>query len=74
MLVWDLAIPYAENWALLERVRRSDGARDRAFVLTTFNKDALESIVGETPAIELVGAPADLAAIVAAVRRALGQA
>lgn len=70
-VVWDIALPYEENWAFFQSVERSDAARGRRFVLTTTNKRALEELVGPTSARELVGRPFDIDQIVAAVRRAL---
>jgi len=71
VVVFDIAIPYAENWAFFERVRDSAAGRGRTFVVTTTNKRALEEIVGGTGAHEIIGKPYDLDAIVDAVRRAL---
>jgi DNA-binding response OmpR family regulator len=70
VIIWDIAIPYADNWAFFRRVRDGDAGRARAFVLTTTNKRALEELVGETAAHEIVGKPYDLDDLVAAVRRA----
>src|SRR4051812_14157208 len=71
VIVWDIAILYRENWEYFQTVRQLPAAKDRRFVLTTTNIDALESIVGHTEAIELVGKPYDLDTIVEAVRRAM---
>jgi DNA-binding NtrC family response regulator len=71
VVVFDIAIPYAENWAFFERVRDSAAGRGRTFIVTTTNKRALEEIVGGTGAHEIIGKPYDLDAIVDAVRRAL---
>ena len=73
-VIWDVAIPYAENWALLERVRTDAASRNRHFVVTTTNKQALEAFVSTTDAHEIVGKPYDLDELVAAVRGALGLA
>ena len=74
VLVWDIAIPYAENWTFFSAVRESEAARGRRFVLTTTNRQALEQLVGPTDTIELMGRPFDLDEIIAAVRRALAAA
>lgn len=73
-IVYDLAIPYVMNWRFFETsIRSRNILPDHCFVLTTVNKAILEDFVGRTPAIELIGKPADLDAIVQAVRRAVEQ-
>ena len=74
VVVWDIAIPYAENWADFLHIRDSAAGQGRRFVLTTTNPRALPSLVDEAPAPEVVGKPFDLDALVGAVRRALGGA
>ena len=71
VIVWDIAIPYEENWSFFNQVRAEPENRNRRFVLTTTNKRALEDLVGPTPAFEIVGKPFDLDQFVNAVRRAL---
>jgi DNA-binding response OmpR family regulator len=71
VIVYDIAIPYPENWAFLQRVRASPAASGRRFVITTTNKQALSQFVGETDVREIIGKPFDLDELVAAVRRAL---
>ena len=43
------------------------------FVLTTTNKPALDKLVGETEALEVIGKPYDLRQVVDAVRAALAR-
>jgi DNA-binding response OmpR family regulator len=74
VVIWDIAIPYKENWTFFQAVAQSEAAQGCRFVLTTVNKRALDGLVGETPAHELLGKPYDLDVIIAAVQRALGDA
>lgn len=73
VVVWDIAIPYPENWAYFQRARDDEAARDIPFILTTTNLRALEELVGVSDAYELIGKPYDLDLVVAAVRAALNK-
>jgi len=70
VVIWDITLPYEDNWRYVEGVRAGGIMQDCPLVLTTTNKRALEALVGDTESIELVGKPFDLDAIFAAVRRA----
>ena len=70
-IVYDVALPYVENWNLLRLLRDTESMRDRAVVVTTTNKRALEALVGETDAIEIVGKPYEPDLLIDAVRRAM---
>jgi len=76
VVVSDVAMPYADNWAFLRLVRDSAALRDVPFVATTTNKPALEQLVGPETAgvIEIVGKPSELDRVVEAVHRAIGRA
>ena len=71
VIVYDISPPYDQNWAFLRLVRSADAVRARHFVITTTNKPALERLVGETEAIEIIGKPYDLGQVVSSVRHAL---
>jgi hypothetical protein len=60
--------------ALEADVRSSEPVQQCRFVLTTTNKPALDTLVGETEALEIIGKPYDLDRVTAAVRDALGDA
>jgi DNA-binding response OmpR family regulator len=67
VIVYDIAIPYDENYELFKALSRRASAEKISFVLTTTNKDALDKIVGRTKAHEILGKPYDLTKIVSAV-------
>ena len=73
VVLYDIAIPYEENWRTVERWRASPALADVPFVVTTTNQRALENLVGPTGACEIIGKPYDLRVVVAAVQRAAGR-
>ncbi len=73
LFVWDIGVPYEENWRFVHLMMALEQMQGRRMVLTTTNKRALESLVGSTDAIEIIGKPYDLEQIVNAVRNALGE-
>lgn len=72
-VIFDIALPYEENWAYFQSIQQSESGRAAPFILTTTNKRALEGLVGPTPAHEVIGKPYDLEQLVEAVRRAIGR-
>jgi CheY-like chemotaxis protein len=73
VIVYDVCIPYEENWRFLQLLMSSEAMTGRRVVVTTTNKRVLEQLIGEkTEAHEIIGKPYDLQSIVEAVRRAAG--
>ena len=72
VFVWDISLPYEENWRFVQLMMAGEPMRGRQLVLTTTNKRALEQLVGPTDAIEIIGKPYDLDFVVKAVKKAAG--
>ena len=73
VIVYDISPPYDANWRFLRLVRSAEPMTSLQFVLTTTNKPALDRLVGETEALEIIGKPYDLRQVVEAVRTALAR-
>lgn len=72
VIVYDIAIPYEENWRLFQHFRGIPACRGINFVVTTTHAGHVREIAGEETAIlEIVGKPYDLDEIVRAVRDAI---
>jgi DNA-binding NtrC family response regulator len=71
VLIYDIAIPYEENWRFLQELLAAKAMAGRRVIVTTTNKNVLESMVGPTRAFEVHGKPYDIDLIVSAVERAV---
>ena len=70
VILYDVAIPYEENYKLFKELEATKSTENIPFVLTTTNKKALEQLVGDTNTYELIGKPYDLEEIVKALKNA----
>ncbi len=72
VLVWDIAMPYEENWRYFQMVKQLPSMQGRHFILTTTNEKRVREVVGTEPAvIEVVSKPFDLRQLAEAVEHAL---
>jgi CheY-like chemotaxis protein len=70
VVVYDVGMPYASSWDLLDVIRTAPALQSQRFVLTTPNKRKLELAVGRTSAIEIGGRDGDLRRVLKAVESA----
>ena len=70
VVVYDIAAPYEENWAMFQQLRAT-AMRDRRFVITSANPARVQRLAGRDERIyEIVDQPLDLDNIVHAVKEA----
>ncbi len=74
VVIYDVSLPYAENWTFFKLIRDTQAAQGRAFIVTTPNLRALQEEIGESAALELTGKPYDLQTILDRVAAALRSA
>jgi CheY-like chemotaxis protein len=71
VVIYDVGMPYASSWDLLEVIRTSPALQLQPFVITTPNKRKLEDAVGPTSALEIGGRGEDLHRVGKAVAAAM---
>ena len=70
VIVYDIAVPYEQNWRLYEHMRDTPACAGASFVLTTTNVKHVRQLVGDEQLHEIIGKPYDLDEILGAVRQA----
>jgi DNA-binding response OmpR family regulator len=74
VIVYDIALPYEQNWRLFEHIRASPACQGVGFVLTTTNVAQVQKVAGTEQLVhEIVGKPYDLDIVVRAVKEAARQ-
>src|SRR6476646_3304130 len=73
VIVYDIALPYEENWRLFEHIRQSPACRGVPFVLTTTNVAQVKRVAGDASVHEIVGKPYDLEKLLESVSTAASQ-
>jgi len=72
VIVYDLPRPYESHWNFLRLMKETDSLKDRAWVVTTTDKQALLAAVGAASVVEIiVGQPFGASDVVDAVHIAL---
>ena len=70
--IWELSIPYNDNWTFFHRTRQAPAVRDCPIILTSTNVTRLRQAAdADIDAFEVVGKPFDLDQLVALARQAL---
>ena len=73
VVIYDVGMPYASSWDLLDVIRTSPALHSQPFVITTPNKRKLELAVGQTSALEIGGREGDLRRVFKAVEAGTGR-
>jgi len=60
VILFDLSIPYSQNWECFKHLTEVGLFGASPVILTTTNRRALDQIVGATDAFEVIGTPHDL--------------
>lgn len=71
LIIYDIAIPYEENWKFFNEMAHSPILKDTKILLTTTNKEVLDSLVGPTSTLEIIGKPFDLAVLLKTIKKKL---
>jgi CheY-like chemotaxis protein len=72
-VIFDLALPYGINATTLEALKKDGLLHDESLVLTTPNRQAVESLVRISNAYEITGVPQELPPLIDLVHEAVRQ-
>ncbi len=59
VVIYDIAVPYEDNWTFFTTLRELIEAKDREFIITTVNKRVMEQRLGAQDVLEIQGGHAD---------------
>ena len=59
VIVYDISVPYEDNWTFFQTLKQLPDAMHREFVVTTVNRRVLQQRVGQADVIEIQGGRAD---------------
>ena len=72
VVVYDISVPYEENWRFFQHIRSRESCGKCQFVLTTTNAREVAKLAGpEQHVHEIVGKPYDLGEVARAVKEAV---
>ncbi len=72
VVVYDIAVPYEDNWTFFQTIRKLPEAQHVTFIVTTVNRKVFAQRVGVEDVIEIQGGHADdLDPILDAIRAAI---
>src|SRR5438093_691002 len=54
VIVYDLPRPYENHWNFLRLMKETTSLKDRTWILTTTDKEALEAAVGASDVVEII--------------------
>ena len=74
LIIYDIALPYEENWKFFNTLQKITIIKDIKVILTTTDKVVLDALVGPTKTLEIVGKPFDLNILLRKVKRQLKEA
>ena len=59
VIIYDISVPYEDNWTFFQTLKQLPDAAHREFVVTTVNRRVLQRRVGPVDVIEIQGGRAD---------------